>query len=364
MIQYSLLDSLRRAQGEVLERLGLGPTESEYRILASGRFWRLRGYDGSASGPDVLIVSAPIKRPYIWDLAPGVSAVRYCRNHRVRPYLLEWLPPTDASDNLGLEAYADGIGDALAVVSRHAGRPQPILMGHSLGGTLAAIFAALKPSGLRGLVLLGAPLSFHEGVSRFRDVLVSMVPATLSQIDIIPGSLLSELSALASPQTFVWSRMIDGVLSLADPQAANIHARVERWALDEVSLPGKLVGQILQWLYRENRFCRGSLTIGNRRIGPASLRVPVLAAVNTADEIAPPQSITPFLEAMKQQNPRLIRYPGEVGVGLQHLAILVGRQAHAQVWPEVLTWVRARASQPDNLPGKRPVQTAKGSRFR
>jgi poly[(R)-3-hydroxyalkanoate] polymerase subunit PhaC len=36
---------------------------------------------------------------------------------------------------------------------------------------------------------------------------------------------------------------------------------------------------------------------------------------------------------------RIIEYPGEVGVCLQHLGILVGRQAHAAVWPEIISWL-------------------------
>jgi len=27
--------------------------------------------------------------------------------------------------------------------------------------------------------------------------------------------------------------------------------------------------------------------------------------------------------------------------GLQHLAILVGRQAYAEIWPEILSWLKA-----------------------
>lgn len=41
-----------------------------------------------------------------------------------------------------------------------------------------------------------------------------------------------------------------------------IHARIERWALEEVALPGKLVREIVDELYRENRFCRGTLEVG------------------------------------------------------------------------------------------------------
>jgi polyhydroxyalkanoate synthase len=220
---------------------------------------------------------------------------------------------------------------------------KPLLVGHSLGGTLAAIFAALAPRSIHGLVLLGAPLCFEPQTSDFRDTLVSLVPSTLSETEPFPGSLLSHMSALASPGTFLWSRLIDAALSISDHAALDIHARVERWALDEVPLPGKLVQQILEWLYRENRLYRGRLKVMGTLVGPFSLSVPALAVVNAADEIAPMASVKPFTDAMPAEDVRIIEYPGEVGVCLQHLAILVGRHAYARVWPEIISWLNARS---------------------
>jgi polyhydroxyalkanoate synthase subunit PhaC len=339
---FGVLDEVRRAQGAVLEGLGFGPTECSYRIVASGPHWMLRDYGGSEAGPCLLIVAAPIKRPYIWDLAPQVSAVRFCLHHGLRVYLLEWGSPSPGNGNAGLAEYAhQAIGEAVARLARETGT-QPFLVGHSLGGTFAAIFGIVAPEAARGLMLLGAPLCFRPGVSRFRDAIVAMAPSALSEADVVPGSLLSQLSALASPETFVWSRLLDGTLSIANPVAREIHARVERWALDEVPLPGRLVHQMLEWLYRENRLCRGTLQIGERTVGPSSLRLPTLAVVNTADEIAPPASVMPFLDAMPGQDVRVVDYPGEIGVGLQHLGILVGRQVYARVWPEIIRWLNAR----------------------
>jgi hypothetical protein len=40
---------------------------------------------------------------------------------------------------------------------------------------------------------------------------------------------------------------------------------------------------------------------------------------------------------------RVIEYAGESGVGLQHLGILVGRQAYARIWPQVISWIKASA---------------------
>jgi len=123
----------------------------------------------------------------------------------------------------------------------------------------------------------------------------------------------------------------------------DIHARIERWALDEVALPGKLVTQIVEWLYREDRFYHGTLTVLHRTVGPASMAIPTLAIVNAADEIAPVTSVAPFIDKMPTKDTRIIEHPGEIGVGLPHLAMLVGRAAYAQVWPQIVAWLKARS---------------------
>jgi polyhydroxyalkanoate synthase len=258
-------------------------------------------------------------------------------------YLLEWMPASRSIGNNGLDEYVHATSECVAQITRECQGTKPFLVGHSLGGTLAAIFAALEPYGIRGLVLLGAPLCFEPQTSDFRDALVSLVPSTLPETEPFPGSLLSHMSALASPSTFLWSRLMDAALSISDHQALNVHARVERWALDEVPLPGKLVHQILGWLYRENLLYRGNLKVTGTAVGPFSLSVPMLAVVNTADEIAPMASIKPFTDAMLPGDVRIIEYPGEVGVCLQHLAILVGRHAYARIWPEIISWLNARS---------------------
>jgi polyhydroxyalkanoate synthase len=337
--QFGWTDVLRRAQGDAFGALGLGPSECPFRIAASGSQWRLRDYADHDASPALLIVAAPIKRPYIWDLTSSVSVIRYCLRRHIRVHLLEWMPASRDSASDGLDEYTKAICECVAKISGDAPGAKPFLIGHSLGGTLAAIFAASAPESLRGVVLLGAPVCFEPQTSQFRDALVSLVPPTLSETDPFPGSLLSHMSAVAAPGTFIWSRLIDAAFSITDHHAFEIHARVERWALDEIPLSGKLVHQILDWLYRENRFCRGALTIGKTLVGPFSLSIPTLAVVNTADEVAPLASIKPFTDAMPAGNVRIIEYPGEAGVCLQHLGILVGRQAHTQVWPEIISWL-------------------------
>ena len=339
--QFDVSDILRRAQGNVVGAFGLNPQESPYQITSSGAYWRLRDYGGDDRSQSLLIIAAPIKRPYIWDLAPSISAIRFCLHQGLYVHLLEWMPASPNGSNIGLDEYVLAISEAVATITTAAQGAKLSLIGHSLGGTLAAIYAAFLPESIRGLVLLGAPLCFEPSENQFRDALVSLVPSEISDADPFPGSLLSHASALASPGAFVWSRLMDAAMSIADPHAMEIHARVERWALDEVPLPGKLVHQIIEWLYRENRFSRGILKIGGKFISPSSLSVPTLAVINTADDVAPSNSLKPFADAMAK-DVRIIEYSGELGVCLQHLGILVGRRARAQVWPEILSWLQSQ----------------------
>jgi polyhydroxyalkanoate synthase len=342
--QFSAADVFRRMQGDVLALLGFGPVESPYRVIASGRYWCLRDYGSAQGSRSVLIVAAPIKRPYIWDLTPTVSAVRYCLGAGLRVYLLEWLPASHETCCVGLAECGEAISASLAKIERGAEGGKPVLMGHSLGGTLAAIYAATAPATIDGLVLLSSPLCFRANESAFRDRLVSLVPAPVSDSDPYPGSILSQASAAASPHTFIWSRLMDAILSAGDGRAADIHARIERWALDEVALPGKLVREIVDALYRENQFCRGVLKVGEKTIGPSNLSVQILAVVNTADAVAPLVSLCPIRDVVDPDRLHILEYPGETGVCLQHLGILVGREAFARIWPEIVSWINAQGS--------------------
>src|SRR5579872_324296 len=187
--QFDILDVCRRAQGDLYASLGFGPVESSHHVIASAPFWRLRDYGASSGSASVLIVAAPIKRPYIWDLAPPVSAIRRCLDADLRVLLLEWLPASEATCNVGI---------------------------------------------------------------------TECVQAS----------------------------------------------------------------------------------------------TPTLAVVNTADPVAPVNSVRPIGETLGPEEFQLIEYPGERGICLQHLGVLVGRQAHAWLWPQIVDWIRTRtrwARHPDGV---------------
>jgi polyhydroxyalkanoate synthase len=317
---FEQLDELRRAQGALLDAAGIGPRESAYRVVHRCPGVSLRRYEnGNERRAMLLMVPAPIKRAYIWDLAPDVSAVRRCLAAGTRVYLADWQP---APPQFGLDDYAERL---ILECLEAAGDEPAILLGHSLGGLFAAIFCALHPERVRGLVLLASPLHFGADARAFSRMVAALEPQDLP--DSLPGSYLGMASFNAAPASFGWERWMDAVLSFADPAGLRTHAQVARWTLDEFALPRRLVTELVTLIVREDRFVRGRLEIGGRSAAPSRLTAPLLCVVDPRCGVVPPETVLPFVEAVASRDKTLLHYEPDLGVGLQHVGPLISRRS-------------------------------------
>lgn len=335
------MDRLRQARGKVLEQIGFGPKETPYKTLHTEAGLTLRKYgQDQPDGPAVLLIPAPIKKAYIWDLSPQVSVVRRWLAKGYQVYLAEWTP--DNAPEFGLDDYGDRLlGACQKAIAADSGNTQLTVAGHSLGGVLAAIFACLHPEMVRAVVLLEAPLHFGQDCGCFAPLVKDKPDArSIAQaFRQVPGTFLGQVSAMASPQAFQLERLLDRYLSMANPDAMATHMRVERWTHDESALSGRLFAEVVESLYREDRFMRGTLSIGQRQIGPQDLLAPLLTVIDPRSNVIPPSAVLPFHELAASQAKRVLRYDGDIGVNLQHVGVLVGANAHARIWPEIFEWL-------------------------
>ena len=341
----SFLDMTRRAAGIGLDAIGLGPVPTPSMIVERTSGMKLRAYqDADTPGPDLLILPAPIKRPYIWDLMPSVSVVRHALRRGFRVWLADWTE-TGHNEDLGLAHYADSLPLAACdAIEAATGESRVLVAGHSLGGTLAAIFASLHPERVRGLALVEAPLAFGPHRGPIGDMLVDIEGRTAASMGVggpVSGTLLSAASATAAPDDFVRQPLLDLFEVATDPTRAAIHMRVLRWTLDEFPMPPRLLGEIVDQLYRGDRFQRDTLEVGPRRTGASRLRAPTAAVITPAAAIVPPASATRALKAVPGEKRRVFEMKSERGAMLQHVAALVGPTAHARVWPPLFEWLKA-----------------------
>ena len=341
------MDRSRQARGKMLERAGYGPQQTPSTVILDQPGLNLRRYhDAPAGAPAVLLVPAPIKRAYIWDLAPDISVVQRWSERGYRVYLAEWLPMPESDPDVGLADYGERMLSACQrAILEDSAQERLTIVGHSLGGILAAIYSCMHPERLAATILLESPLHFEPASCCFSP-LVKATPHARGIADAfrhVPGVYLNLMSAMAEPQAFQWERVADRWLSLLDPKALATHMRVERWTHDEFPLPGRLFTEIVESLYRNDDFMQGRLEIGERTIGPRDLRAPLLCVVDFRSKVIPPASVLPFHDAASSERKRVLEYGGDVGVNLQHVGVLVGRSAHAAIWPAIFGWLGAPA---------------------
>ncbi|WP_313176715.1 alpha/beta fold hydrolase [Massilia sp.] len=342
------MDRSRQARGQLLDRAGYGPRETPSTVLHAEPGLKLRRYGASLAGPAVLLVPAPIKRAYIWDLAPEISVVQRWLERGYRVYLAEWVPLDEADaasdDDFNLTGYADRLlTHCREHIRQDSGEDKVVIAGHSLGGILAAIHACLYPEAIAATVLLEAPLGFDPASDCFAP-LVQATPDARRIADAfgqVPGSFLNMMSAAAEPHAFGWERLLDRTASMTSPQALSSYMQVERWTHDEFPLPGPLFVDLVESLYRNDAFTRGKLAIGRRTVGPHDMKAPLASVFDARSKVIPPQSVMPFHDAAASTRKLLLEYSGDIGVNLQHVGVLVGRNAHARIWPAIFSWLEA-----------------------
>src|ERR1019366_9778790 len=95
----------------------------------------------------LLLIYALINRPYVLDLRPGNSIIEYLVAQGFDVYLLDWGIPGDEDKNLAFDDYIlDYMPRAIKKVLLTAHAEELSLLGYCMGGTMAAMYAALFPA--------------------------------------------------------------------------------------------------------------------------------------------------------------------------------------------------------------------------
>jgi len=346
---YEQLDASRRLQGQMLEAMGYGVAPTPFRTILYRPGVTLKRLGEVVSRPCVLLVPAPIKRAYIWDLAPGASVAQRCIAAGLGVYLVQWEAPPPGAPGPGLSEYGDRLLlECVNAVQQDSGESQVFLAGHSLGGTLCAIFSALHPERILGLIALTSPmhLDFRSETGALGPVIGELVEDAVleNSPSHVPGSFVSAISFMAAPSVFGRERIMDWLASLADAESAATHLRVERWSLDEIPLARRFVEDLIQAFYREDGFIRGTLKSKGIPAAARQIVAPVAVVADRRCTIVPPASTLPLLETVASTDRTLLWYPGDTGVAIQHVGVLVGRQGLGTVWKQLIAWMQARAA--------------------
>jgi polyhydroxyalkanoate synthase len=305
-------------------------------IDGAARLLRYRPKPGvPATRAPILLCPSLINRLYVLDLMAGLSVVDALLSAGHPVYGIDWGDPGPAEHGLSFEDFVTGrLRAFLRTACDDAHVERMALLGHCLGGTMATALAAVDDRHIASLILLTAPLRFHD-----TSVLSAWTrtpwfdPADLVRIvGHVPGWVTQPAFAVLKPlgQTTKALRLWQ---SLGDPQFLQMFRCLETWINDNVAIPDAFFVDLVGQLYRGDGLVRGTFAFSTGPVRLEAVRVPVLAIAAAQDHIVPPDSaLTPTTRFASRVQRRETLDGG-------HIGIVVGGLGRRRLWPLLLQWL-------------------------
>lgn len=94
----------------------------------------------------ILIIYALINKPYILDIAPETSLVKYLVDNGFDVFMIDWGTPDLEDQDLSFnELVLDYIPKAVAKIVQTSCSNEITILGYCMGGTIASMYTALHP---------------------------------------------------------------------------------------------------------------------------------------------------------------------------------------------------------------------------
>lgn len=338
-------DTIRRAERwwELCLRpprveVGITPKEVVYRENKAS-LYHYRGEAHEVKSIPVLIVYALINRLYILDLIPGRSFVQHLLSNGLDVYAVDWGTPGDEDRSIPLDYYIEGYLDRMVKkVMALSGARQISLFGYCMGGTLAAIYAALHPERVRNLVLLTTPINFEEAgyLARAVDKEYFPLDRLVDALGNIPPWFMQAGFKTLNPLGDV-AKFYNFYKNMLDESFLENFFAMEKWVNDNVPFPGEAYRKFIRELYQENLLYQGKFTIDGQRVDLRRINAAHLSVVASEDTIVPPKAALCMKELISSEDNQAVLLPGG------HVGVIVGGRALKTTWPRITEWLLERS---------------------
>ena len=280
---------------------------------------RLRDYGGS--GRPVIFVPSLINPPFILDLAPQNSLLRWCSEQGLHPYLLDWADPGPGDRDSDLTDHVERI--LLPLIARFA--EPPLLVGYCLGGTLALGAAAVER--VAGIALIAAPWHF-AGFAGGRPAIAQLWAAakpSCAAMGLVPMEVLQTGFWRLDPARTVGKYEAFGRMEPGSPSWKSFIA-LEDWANAGAPLPYAVGRQLFEDFIDSDLPGNGRWRVGGHSVDPHALPCPSIEFVSLSDRIVPKESAANLADRR------------DIGAG--HVGMVVGGRAKVQLWEPLAQWLK------------------------
>lgn len=288
----------------------------------------------------LLVVMSPVARGYILDLAPGQSLVEYLLLQGYDVYMADWAVPRREHAHLGLPQFVNEMLDgAVEHIRAESGEHEISLVGYCMGGMLACIYSALHPDrGVKNLVCFTTPINAN-GMVLYKQWAESKsfdIDRLVSELGIIPGDLINaSIQALRPLQRS--ANQLQLLNNVDNDAFVKANLRFDRWAADQLPLPGELTREFVRDFLRGNKFMTRDFRVGDKAVEIGRIRVPFLHVAAEYDHIVPTAASRDLIGLIGSADKQEIVIKGG------HVSLVAGGNAVYRLWPQLDRWLSVRS---------------------
>lgn len=321
-------------------RVGTTPAQTVYR---EDKLNLLR-YDSDVEKrykTPLLFVFALVNRPYILDLKPGKSVVAHFLNRGFDTYNVDWGVPTYADRNLGLEDYVLRYMDhCVDQIRERTGSDKVNILGYCMGGSMSAMYAALRPKKVKNFIALAAPFDWSARESLLEvwtDEKYFDIDRVLEVHGNAPADWLQSSFLLLKPVQNLMEKYVGFFENMEDEKYLEDFFAMETWLNDNIPVAGQVFRQFVKLCFQRNLPIQGKLEIGGERVDFKNIECPFLNLVAQNDHLVTPSQSLPLNNAVGSKDRKAITLPAG------HIGLAVGGRAHRELWPKACDWLQERS---------------------
>lgn len=299
--------------------------------------------------PVPVVIVAPLAvNMLIYDLFPERSFVKYLLAHGFDVYLIDWGKPGRAHAAYTLSNYMfDMLPDCMAAIRSHSGSQRLSLHGWSMGGMLAAVYAATtKHQDVQNLIMLGTPFDGHANgqlgtyykrihtVMRRTGLNLRKLPAWLTYspgwANVIGFKLMDPVASVKG--------YLNLAFQIANRDYVEQHANQAAFIDRLEAYPGGVIRDFMCSVLLENETSRrGRFTVGKRVVEFKQVTASLLVLTGDRDNLATSNACKAVLKAVSSTDQEWLEGPGG------HISILGGSKSPSIIWPKTVEWLATRS---------------------
>ena len=321
-------------------RVGATPSRQVYREDSL----RLVNYETDVSKnykTPLLLIFALVNRPYILDLRTGKSVVAHFVNAGFDSYNIDWGTPADGDRYLAIDDYVlRYIDHCVDKVRERTGADKINILGYCMGGSLSAMYTALRPEKVKNLMMLAAPVDWSHKDSLLQvwcDERYFDVDKMIEVYGNAPAHWLQSSFLWLKPVQNLMEKYVGFYENMENEKFLEDYFAMETWLNDNIPVAGETFRQFVKYCFQQNLLIQGKLELGGERVNLKNITCPILNLVAQHDHLVHPNQSLPFNDAVGSTDRMTINLPAG------HIGMAVGSKAHKEMWPKAVQWLAERS---------------------